>query len=321
MNIDPKNVATTIDAQRFAVSSSGPANILPQLLAIYNFAILDKTAYLAGATTKDPWAMTWAATNSAGAGPYVLTSNVSGVGQTLTRNPNYAGPRRAVFDVVKREVVPSVSGRVALLREGRGRFAEGVPYSQLTALAQNPKLHIYHTPSQGFTYLTMNLLSGPFTNHTLREAIAAAIPYDEIVKSVYYDYAHAAQNIVIPKGGVGFDPNVPAFIYNPTKAATLAHAAGGTPVKTQIAYDTTNPEHTEIASIVQAALAPIGIDATPMPLPPATFQTEFFQHKLPMAVSQGSVMSTIPITTLRLSGTQHPLRTSPDTRTQRSTQL
>ena len=287
VNINPKSVATQIDVQHFSISSSGPANILPQLLAIYNFAILDKTAYLAGATAKDPWALTWAATHTAGAGPYVLTTDTSGVGQTLTINPNYVGPRKPHFTQVKRQIVPDVSDRVALLQKAGVDIAEGVPFSRLTQLASDPSLRVYHTPSQAFVYLTMNLLSGPFTNHTLRQAIAAAIPTDEIIKSVYYGYAQPLQNIVIPSGGVGFDPKVPGFVYDPTNAATLAQKSGVKNLKTQIAYDTTNAEHTEIAAIVQAALAPIGIQATPMPLPPATFQTEFFQHKLPMAVYAG----------------------------------
>jgi peptide/nickel transport system substrate-binding protein len=287
VNVNPKNVATKVDDQHFAVTAEGPAGILPQLMAIYNLAILDKTAYMAGTTKKDPWALTWGSTHVAGAGPYVLSANTSGVGQTLTRNPNYVGPRRANFDTVKREVVPAVSDRVALLQKGGVDIAEGLPFSRVTQLAQDPSLRVYHSRSQAFTYLTMNLVSGPFTNHMLREAIAAAIPTDEIIKSVYYGYAEPLKNIVIPRGGVGFDPSVPGFKYDPTKASQLAQQSGVKGLTTQIAYDTTNPEHTEIAAIVQAALAPIGIQATPMPLPPATFQTEFFQHKLPMAVYSG----------------------------------
>ena len=80
---------------------------------------------------------------------------------------------------------------------------------------------------------------------------------------------------------------MPGFVYDQKKAAQLAQEAGVNGLDTQIAYDTTNPEHTAIATIVQAALAPIGINATPTPLPPATFQTQFFQHKLPMAVYAG----------------------------------
>ena len=132
----------------------------------------------------------------------------------------------------------------------------------------------------------MNNLSDPFSNHTLRQAVAAAIDTDDIIKSVYYGYAERLQNIVIPRGGVGFDPRVPGFVYD-KKAAQLAQQAGVNGLDTQIAYDTTNPEHTAIATIVQAALAPIGINATPTPLPPRRSRRSSSSAELPMAVYAG----------------------------------
>ena len=81
VNVDPQKVATAVDSRHFAITAAGPAAILAQLLAIYNFAVLEKAAYLKGATKKDTVGPDLGHEPHGRAGPSRPSSNTSGVGR------------------------------------------------------------------------------------------------------------------------------------------------------------------------------------------------------------------------------------------------
>ncbi|WP_373086929.1 ABC transporter substrate-binding protein [Zhongshania sp.] len=251
--------------------------------AIYNASLAKQHA-----TDADPWALEWLKTNDAGSGAYQVEKFEPGVQVVLSRFDAWrSGPLPKMEKVVER-VVPSSSTRRAMSERGDVDVSFDLPPKDFAQLIDNPKVKVQGIPVENFMwFLDMNVNMPPFDKLKVRQAIAAAIPYQAIFDSV--SYGRAAKLF----GGEQAQPTSidwpQAYPYNTDlkKAKALLTEAGYPDgFKTSLYYNLGLATWSEpIALQVQQNLRQIGIELTLEKIPGANWRGEMGKKSMPFLIN------------------------------------
>ena len=142
------------------------------------------------ASEKDPWAMEWAKNNHASGGAYKVEKWQPGQEVVYVRNDEWKnGPLPKVRRVIMR-IIPSAGNRRALLERGDADVSFDLPPKDFSELKTSPKLTVIGTPIENaMIYIGLNVVNKPFDNLKLRQAVAYAIPYQQIMDQVMFGQA------------------------------------------------------------------------------------------------------------------------------------
>ncbi len=188
--------------------------------------------------------------NPVGTGPYrtVVISEDSIVCEFY---PNYWGKKPTIFKAVFK-FIPEVEERIRLLRNSESCILYGMPLELYYQLKDSIKMEVI--TGVATRYLQFNLQKRPFGNKVFRHAISMAINRNEIDDELYYGLAEPA-NQFIPRGLIGYCPELPPLQYNPDSAKALSKEFG----KTKISFYYGKPVQ-RIANKISGYLHAIGID-------------------------------------------------------------
>ncbi len=248
-----------------------PLHVLSNVgVTVYDSAFLSQQG-----TEDDPWARDFLQTIDTGTGPFYLESIEPGVQVTLRRNDDYfLGPAQAERVIFR--VIPDEAQQATLLSAGEIDFAEAVPVTAIPELmAKGVKVTTVGGNNQAVMY--MNPTRPPFDDLNVRQAISYTFPYDEILEGVYFGAASRGGGGPIPSTTPTFDPDAPFYSQDMDKARELL-AASGYPdgFSTQLYIDATLAFAPELAIVVQANLAQIGIDVEIVRLSSGDFSENVF---------------------------------------------
>lgn len=218
--IDPQNPVTILGSHEVRINGKiTPLGLLP--LAEYNFSIIDAQLAKQHATSSDPWAAKWLASNTANFAAYGVVGFTPNSEVILTANPNYWAGKPAWSRVVLNAT--SSQSMAELVKSGAIGYAFQVPLAQFKQFEQDSSLKTLQSPSLDQDVLRLNPNSGPFANVDVRRAISMAIdraalvegPYQTVGKpavspittaipltsgtSQYYDYNLAAAKQLLAK--------------------------------------------------------------------------------------------------------------------------
>src|SRR5712671_7913744 len=159
-------------------------------LAVIVPCVLNSELVKKHATEKDPWGLEYTKQNTACSGAYRVASWTPGTEVVYERNDKWiGGPLPKVRRVVWR-IVPSSGNRRALLERGDADISYDLPNKDFSELKNLGKLSIISTPySNGIQYIGMNVKTPPFDNLKVRQAVAYAIPYQNIMDAVLFGLA------------------------------------------------------------------------------------------------------------------------------------
>jgi peptide/nickel transport system substrate-binding protein len=251
----------------YTVSMTGP-NALAKLIQAHIGTVLwDSVEAKKNTAADDPWSTKWQSSNFVGHGPWQLTEYVAGESWTFERNPNYYDPARYTGNVTKviNRVIPSSANRVALVQSGAIDMAFDLQASELVQLQKAPGVRVdsligNHLQWLGFSFNTE--VGKPLRDLNVRKAVAAALPFEQLLERPYLGLAQQMRTTVAP-AYVGYDQvsKVWAGKYDPESAKKYI-AESGYPdgFQTTLHYDIGQPGQEETAIIIKAALAAIGID-------------------------------------------------------------
>jgi len=198
------------------------------------------------------------ARNTAGSGPFHLTSWTKG--QTLVLEPNpYYGGKKPILKKMVVHIIGESSSRRLQLESGDLDIVEELPEDQLFALKSKPGIHVAEFPSLRVTYLYLNNKRAPFDNATVRQAISYAADYDGIVKGVMKSQVKQMRG-AIPEGMWGYDPKITQYNLDLTKAKSLLDQAKPAHRQWTFLYSVRDPAWEPIALSLQANLAKLGIE-------------------------------------------------------------
>ena len=159
-------------------------------------------------------------------------------------------------------VVPNETTRALKLARGELDLAQGGFAPELSLwLAQQPQITVKQRAGTVFTYLGLNLVTGPTADARIRRAIALAIDRGSLVQHVFKGQARLANAILVPEHWAGY-PGLPGVPFDPDAARRLLGAAGYSlahPLR--LSYKTSNDHfRRRIAAILQHQLHVVGIE-------------------------------------------------------------
>jgi len=199
----------------------------------------------------------WLSRNTAGSGPFRLTSWTKGQSLVLEPNPYYGGKKPILKKMVVRIIGESSSRRLQL-ESGDLDIVEELPEDQLFALKSKPGIHVAEFPSLRVTYLYLNNKRAPFDNPVVRQAISYAADYGGIVKGIMKSQVKQMRGAV-PEGLWGYDPTVMQYNFDLTKAKALLDQANPARKQWSFLYSVRDPAWEPIGLSLQANLAKLGI--------------------------------------------------------------
>jgi peptide/nickel transport system substrate-binding protein len=242
------------------------------------------------ATSDDPWSLKWMAVNAAGWGAYTLEKLDAGREMIYRANPKFMQGVPKIDKIIYR-IVPESANRLALLQAGEIDVAKDLSPRELDQARSDPNLQVVDvTPGNIWVTLFYNNGEEPFSgNPDVRRALSAAIPYDDILKTVYFNKASRLKG---PMAEIGQDFSQASWDkYGPQTNIDQAKkylADGGYPngFKTSLAYNADEPETEQISVLLKSAWAQIGVEAELNRVPSAAFAEGKNKHSYPIALEK-----------------------------------
>ena len=249
---------------------------------IYNAGLLKKHA-----TEKDPWALAYTKSNTAGSGAYKVVSWKPGVETVYERNDAWVGGKLPQLKKVIWRTIPSAGNRRALMERGDADISFDLPAKDFTEMKKGSKLKlISNTIGNGMYSLELNVVKPPFNNEKVRQAIAYAIPYQKIIEAAMFGHARALF------GGPSNDvtstewPQPTGYKTDLAKAKALMKELGVGPIDSVISFDLGDAVNSEpMAVLIQESLAQIGIKLAIRKVPGANWRSEMAKKSMPMMVN------------------------------------
>ena len=137
---------------------------------IYNSELLKKNA-----TEKDPWALEYTKSNTAGSGAYKVVSWKPGVEVVYERNDAWVGGSLPKLKKVIWRTIPSSGNRRALMERGDADISFDLPAKDFSEMKKEGKLKMISNPiGNGMYSLELNVVKPPFNNEKVRQAVAYA---------------------------------------------------------------------------------------------------------------------------------------------------
>ena len=276
--VDPRTVTVTLDKpDRLALAN---------LCVCYAIMINSKLARQ-HATADDPWAMEWMKANTAASGAYMVESHKPGESTVLRRNDAWKGGADGLpfFRRVIVQTVPEPATRASLIERGDADLCIDLSASDIPSIERAAKCRVASIPqTNGFTHITMNTSMAPFDNPKVREAVAAALPYDDMFQAAIFGRGTKLYDGAW--SGTPPDSRFPQAMPNRTDPARakqlLAEAGMPNGFSTTFAYSVGQSATAEpMAALVKEALGKAGIQVDIQKKPDAEFNTLESDHKMP----------------------------------------
>jgi peptide/nickel transport system substrate-binding protein len=210
--MDPVKDVEAVNDTTVKVTLAAPdASFLAALAAVPCGVIDSKTVMAQGGTDaedakeKDK-ATEWLNNNSAGSGPYRLTSFKKNEEAVLERNPTYWGPKPYFARIIFKHVKDGTTQR-EMVERGDADVAQDLDADIVAKIKPGPKLKIVEGLSMNQVYMAVNTnpeVSKELSDKRVRQAIAYAIDYDGIIKGLMRGAAEHPP-AMIPLGILGVD--------------------------------------------------------------------------------------------------------------------
>jgi peptide/nickel transport system substrate-binding protein len=284
-----------VDAHTIELSLPKPDRLaLANLCVPYAIMVNSKLAKQ-HATADDPWAMDWMKTNTAASGAYMVESYHPGESVILRRNEAWkGGPDRQLpnFKRIIVQTVPEPATRANLIEKGDADLSIDLAAADITTMMKAPKVKVVSMPqTNGFTHISMNNQMKPFDNVKVRQAIAAAWPYQDMFKAALFERG-------FPLFGATWTDTPPDASFpqpmplktDPAKAkALLAEAGYPEGFSTSFAFSAGLSATAEpVAALLKEALGNIGIKVDIQKKPDAEFNTAESNKTLPFYTDGGT---------------------------------
>ena len=284
---DP-NQFSVIDDHTFQVKLPGPSRYTLANLGVPLAPILNSKLIKKHVTQDDPWGAEWTSKNDAGGGAYMVESWKPGEQMILKRYDNWKSGPLPYFERVIYQTVSESANRAALMERGRADLCIDLTIKDVLALEKRGKVKIASIPMlNAFEFIAFNSQMQPYDNRKVRQAIAFALPYEEIYKSVYFSRGGPLW------GGKSVTPEENKFPqpfpykHDPAMAKKLLTEAGyPNGFKTTFSFSVTKAQMFEPLSVlVQQALKDVGIEVEIQKYPGAQIATLLAEKQLPMFAS------------------------------------
>ena len=262
---------TVLDDYTIEIETESYNNEFIQSLSSVPLSIQSKKAYESG--MDDPYYI--------GTGPYKFDEWVEGEYCRLKKVDDYWGNDLPADDNLSAGVVDTIefrpyieaSSRVMALQAGEIDVCVNPPINELQYLEDDDNITVYEQTGTRLFYFAFNVEKEPWNNQKLRQAVACAIDRNAVLEAAVYGKG-TLQKTILNRGLWGFYDDMEGFDYNVDRAKELMAEAGYPDggISTTLTYASGTP-YEQIATVIQANLADIGITVTLEPMETATLKS------------------------------------------------
>ncbi len=268
---------------RITLKQSDP--LFLHYIALYSSAILNPDV-VDKHGGPDPSVNTWLASNEAGSGPFILEELKPGERIVLRAFKEYwkGTPK---IDKVIIQIIPDVSViEMKLIRgelQGPIESPYHIPFKDVEyMLAQKGVKAVQFVNPAEVYYIGLNTQTPPLNDVKVRQAIAHAVPYEDIIRVVAHGIAIRARSMLGP-GMMGYDPTLWPYEYNLTRAKELLAEAGYPEGFRLVAYTATGEENWAMTlQILQESFRKVGIELEIRTVSAPTFWDLLWGGKVPL---------------------------------------
>ena len=202
--------------------------------------------------------------NPCGTGPYTFVSWTKSQNVVLKANDSYWDSENAAKtqNIIFKFISENAS-RVTALNNGEADIIDGIDDSVVDTITGAGN-SLYDEDGMNINYMAFNTQSDTFKTPEARIAFAKAVNVDELVTSLYGDYATAATSIM-PLWMAPYDSDIEQTAFDKDAAKSELAALGITSVKC-ITYSNPRPYNTKggqvLAESIQGYLKDVGVDVT-----------------------------------------------------------
>lgn len=257
MNVTSADQFEAVDDYTIKMTLADFSPLVQPIFTLSFIPILNKDIVESHATDDDPWALGWMATNAAGFGPYYIEENTAGQQTVLRANPNYWAGKPDIDRIIYR-AVPESSNRVSALLSGAVDMALALSGTELSSIAGNDNVELSVFEGNNITTIIPNNAVPPFDDPLVRQALAYAAPYDEII-AIFDGWASPIRSY-IPPMFPGYTDEYFPYETDLDKARQLIAESGvETPISASLTYADHRPENERVAVAVKSAWEEIGV--------------------------------------------------------------
>ncbi|MBC2890575.1 ABC transporter substrate-binding protein [Gordonibacter massiliensis (ex Traore et al. 2017)] len=203
-----------------------------------------------------------AITEPVGTGPYKFVNWTKGASLTLVANEDYWGDAPKTKNLIFK-IITEGNTRITSLINGECDIISSVDPSAVDQIVDGG-FELFSEDGMTINYMAFNTETGKCTDQEVRKAVAQAINVEEMVKSIYGDYATVA-NSVMPLWMAPYDKDVKQTAYDPDAAKKTLADKGITSLQC-ITYTTARPYNqkggSDLARMIQGYLAEVGVDVS-----------------------------------------------------------
>jgi ABC-type transport system substrate-binding protein len=243
-----------VDDYTVEITLKQPQAVFPALLSMSMNGIIPREETLEAGDE-------WGYSVVIGTGPFRFVEWVAGERAVYERNPDYFKSGLPYLDRI--ELYLNVDAAVQMLRweSGEVEWVQNIPGPELPRLLSDPDLaaQLRRAPSIGVTRLGMHVLTPPFDDIRVRQAVAMAIDKQALVQRRSGTVRALEGHFAYPM--LQFDDDFQSnYAYDPEAArALLAEAGYGDGIDDVRLY--TSTANAEFGPLLQADLQAIGISA------------------------------------------------------------
>lgn len=274
-----------VDAKTFRVDLKQPSKLALPNLGVPVAVIINSKVARANATASDPWATEYLHRTPAGSGAFKVERWEPGQQLVYARNDKWVGgPLPGVQRVIIREV-PATATRRAMVERGDAHLSFQIPNKDAQELAAAKKVKVVGSPIDNCLYVAcLNYNFEPFKDAKVRQAVAYAIPYEQIFKQAAYGRGVPMWGAKSAKPATAAWPQKFPYDTDLKKAqALLAQTKYKGGFEVPLSYDLGEADWGEPAALlIQESLGKIGIKVTLDKVPGANWRTvALVEKKLP----------------------------------------
>lgn len=254
-----------------------------QIISLFLFDSVEAKKH---ATASDPWAKDWANKNPQDGGAFNVASYTAGQSLELVANPDFPGDEPPSVGRVQMSIIPSTSNMRLQLEKGDIDMAIGLRRTDVEELRGKEGIEIVSAPSNEYTTIQIDVTKAPFDDARVRQAMAYAVPYQQIIDSVFNGDARRSTSVV-PLDMPGHTEAGYPYDTDPEKAKQLLQEAGRTSIESELVIEAGNAEQRQLAIQVTEALKEVGIDLRITELDPATLSDRRGKKTIPLQITSG----------------------------------
>lgn len=273
-HIDPViiDAIEVVDPLTLTITLNKPNGNMLGDLATHAASIVDPSVVEANGGVVAGQPNEFMAANVTESGPFLLESYSANQSARMVANPEFVGEAPA-SDAISVNWITAAPTLLLQARTGQADITFGLAKQAVTTLADNPGTRTIAYTSPFVQQMMLPNTKAPWDNVLFREAVAHAVPYEDIVERVAYGYGTLYYG-PIPPSLPGYNAELSQPIpFDLDRARELITESGvATPVDIEVMIQEGDATQQQLATVLQSTWADLGINLNIRVAPAAEFQ-------------------------------------------------